>query len=540
MTSAVVVAGLVFLLVVGGLIVLGMRLWRGREHEADQGGLDLIPYLLMALAVGVAGFSLARLARASLTPDRLVGRPTGEIAGALAGLVVAAPITYFLWRRQAKRRTANPRGPGWPIYLAAIELVFLTAFFVAVAQLADAVTTSAATAQWPDLVVYGGIIAFHWWAERRQPLYDDAGEVPRLVGSSVALIAMVTGMVGTATWLLSEAYEAIGGSIAIPEPAVPLALLVTALPVWAWRWLPDWSEDAGIFRRFYLAVVTAVALTMSVGAAVALVSVLVTYLVGEAGRPATHFDIYPTALALAIVGLAVWLHHRPRIGEIRSGALRGYEYGMAATGLSSLVATSVAFVNAIFEPFFAGNSSEVLIVLACSVIASGWVWMWFWRKVQAAPRDTETRALQRRFYLIGMTIVTGLTAAGALIALLVVVFQAVLGEGGGISDSIRLPLTITIVPGLAAWHLFTHLRTDSTVLKRVETRPFTVTIVCSHPGDLAGRFPKEATTRVLYRADDAGTIDGAMADAIVAAVGTSSSLVWVDGDGFRVGPAREP
>jgi hypothetical protein len=33
-------------------------------------------------------------------------------------------------------------------------------------------------------------------------------------------------------------------------------------------------------------------------------------------------------------------------------------------------------------------------------------------------------------------------------------------------------------------------------------------------------------------------IDDAMAEEIVAAVGNRSSIVWVDEDGFRVGPAR--
>jgi hypothetical protein len=99
---SVAVALVLFLVIVGGLIALGVQAWRSRGEQEDQGGLDLIPYLLLALAVGVAGFSLARLARVSLAPDRFAGRPSGQIAAALAGLVVAAPVAYFLWRRQAK------------------------------------------------------------------------------------------------------------------------------------------------------------------------------------------------------------------------------------------------------------------------------------------------------------------------------------------------------------------------------------------------------------------------------------------------------
>jgi hypothetical protein len=99
---------------------------------------------------------------------------------------------------------------------------------------------------------------------------------------------------------------------------------------------------------------------------------------------------------------------------------------------------------------------------------------------------------------------------------------------------------LTVASGLAAWHLFTHVRADGAQLRRTEVKPFTVTVVCSHPGTLSTLFPKEATLRVMYRADDSGTIDETMAASIVSAVDSRSSLVWVDDGGFRVAAAREP
>ena len=205
--TTVVLAGVVFLLVVGGVIALVVRAVRGRDKQDEDGGLDLIPYLLLALFVGAAGFSLAALARASLTPDRLIGRPTGELAGALAGLVVAAPIAYFLGRRQARRRKAFPETPGWPVYLAIIELVFLTAFLAALAQVAGFLSGDGDRADWTDLVIYGGIVVLHWWAERRERPMGDIGDLPRLVGSGVALVALTIGLIGTLEWLFSVAYD---------------------------------------------------------------------------------------------------------------------------------------------------------------------------------------------------------------------------------------------------------------------------------------------------------------------------------------------
>jgi hypothetical protein len=211
---------------------------------------------------------------------------------------------------------------------------------------------------------------------------------------------------------------------------------------------------------------------------------------------------------------------------------------LAAAGLGAVIGAVVALINLVFEQRLAGTG-ETVVALGCSAVAAGLVWAWFWRKAQAAPRDEEIRALQRRMYLIGMAVITGLTAAGALIGSLVVVFRAILDEGGDISDSLRLPLTLTIVSGLAAWHLFTNLRADGAGHQRVEVKPFTVTIICSHPGSLTSLFPHEANTRVLYRADTTGVVDDQMAAEIVAAVTGRSSLVWVDESGFRVALARE-
>jgi Domain of unknown function (DUF5671) len=534
-------AGLVFLIIVGALIAVGVRAVRGRGKQDEDGGLDLIPYLILALAVGTAGFSLAALVRASLTPDRLIGRPTGEIAGALAGLVVAGPIAFLLWRRQARRRKTYAQTAGWHAYLAIIELVFLTAFLVAVSQVAAFLGGDGDRANPTDLVVYGGIVLFHWWAELRERPLGDIGDLARLVGSGVALVALTIGLIGTLGWIFSLAYDAFWGLADVPEPAVPLALVVAGAPIWAWRWLPPWEEGPNVLRDFYLGFVTALSLTMAIAAGVTMIVTLLTFLVGEGRRTAQeHFEVLPIALAFLFVGGGLWYHHVNRMGPGRSGARRGYEYAMAATGLAALVGSATALVEAVFTPTLAGtNSTTTLITIACAVIASGWVWLSFWRKAQAAPRSEEARALSRRIYLIGMAIVFGLTAAGSLIAVLVVVFRVLLGDIEASAGSLRIPVTLTLTSGLAAWHLFNQIRADGAGTRGTALEHFDVTVVCSHPGSLATLFPKEAKVRVIYRGDQVGVIGEEMAAEIVAAVDGRSSLVWVDESGFRLAAARE-
>jgi len=535
-----VLAVLVFVVVAGAVVAVVVRAVRGREKREEEGGLDLIPYLILALAVVAAGFALAALARASLTPDRIIGRPTGEIAGALAALVVAAPITYLLWRRQARRRKTFPATPGWPVYLAIIELVFLIAFLTAVSQLADFLAGGGEQADWTDLLIYGAIVVFHWWAERREVPRGDIGDLPRLVGSGVGLVALTIGLIGTLEWLFSVAYDALWGLGDIPDPAIPIALAAAGAAIWTWRWLPPWEEKPNVLRNFYVGFVTAFSLIMAIGAGVTMIATLFTFVFGERRPAVDHFDAFPLALSFSIVGLALWYHHGHRLGPGRGGGRRGYEYAMAATGLGSLVGSTTALVAAVFTPTLAGtNSGSTLLTIACAVIAAGWVWLIFWRKAQAAPRAEEARALSRRIYLIGMAIILGLTAAGSLIAVLVVVFRALLGEIEADAGSLRIPVTLTLTAGLATWHLFDQIRADGAGAKTIESKPFAVTVICSHPGTLATLFPEEATLRVLYRGDDAGMIDEGMASAIVAAVDGRSSLVWVDESGFRLAAARE-
>jgi len=537
--SIEVLAVVVFVVVVGGVIALIVRAVRPREKQDDEGGLDLIPYLLLALAVVAAGFALGALARASLTPDRLIGRPTGELAGALAALVVATPIAYLLWRRQARRRRTFPATPGWPVYLAIIELVFLIAFLAAVSQFAEFLTGDGDRTDWTDLLIYGGIVVFHWWAERRERPRGEIADLPRLVGSGVALVALTIGLIGTLEWLFSISYDALWGLGDTPDPAVPIALAVAGTAIWARRWLPAWDEEPNVLRNFYLGFVTAFSLTMAIGAVVTMIATLLTFVFGEGEPGADHFDVFPLALAFSVVGGGLWYHHSHRLGPGRTGGRRGYEYAMAATGLGALVGSATALVDAAFTPTLAGaDSGSELIALGCAVIAAGWVWLTFWRKAQAAPRAEEVRALPRRVYLIGMAIILGLTAAGSLIAVLVVVFRALLGEIEAGAGTLRIPVTLTLTAGLATWHLFNQIRADGAGARRTESKPYAVTVICSHPGTLATLFPEEATVRVLYRGDDAGIIDEAMATAIVAAVDGRSALVWVDEDGFRLAEAR--
>jgi hypothetical protein len=529
------------ILVGAGLLIA--KLWRRHPDQPDEEGVDILPYVVLAIAVGVGTFALARLARAGLAGETFAGDNTNEIAAALAGLVVAAPISFFLWRRQARRRKLHPGLPGWPIYLAAIEVVFLTAFFSGVSQVARALADNSSADPWTNLVVYGGVVAFHWWAARQDAPSGDASELPRLVGSGVALITLSIGLSGVLTWLLERGYDGAFGEDLLSarsdnDVLVALALLVTGALVWAWRWLPEWVAEPSVLRSMYLAAVSVISLTTALGAGIAIVSQVVGYFLAADVDAAQHFNSVPITLSILAVSFAVWAHHRERMGGERNRAVVGYGYSMAAIGLGTLVGSGTALVTTVWDtPLAVDPTREGLVALGLTVLTAGVVWRSFWRAAQQ-HRVEEARAIQRRVYLVGMAFILGLTAAGALIAVLVVAFQILLGEGDQSNSSLPTSVTLTILAGLATWHLFTAIRSDGPRDVTPLGAPFAVTVICSHPGPLATAFPKEARLRVQYRTDGVGIVDEAMAGQIVEAVGGRPSYVWVDQDGFRTAPIR--
>lgn len=535
--TAALIPLLVVLAVLAGVVILITRLFSRREAQGKQDGSDVLAYLILALAVAVAGFALARLAREALSGNRLAGDPDLQIAGALAALVVASPIAIILWRRQARRRSQFPGASGWPVYLALIELTFLTAFFVAVAQVVNGLDVIRISGVASDAVIYAGIVAFHWWIANREPPEGELSELPRLVGSGVALIATTVGLVAVLSDVFDLAYAAAFGG-EDPSPAWDgIDLLVAGAVVWAWRWLPAWDHEPSPLRRLYLGAAAFAALVTALGSGIALAATLISF--PFASRAAVvHFHDLPGILSVGLVALAVWVLHRRAMGPGRDGAVRGYEYAMAAVGLAALVGAASGLVASAWATPIAGDpGGQSLIALGLTALGAGWVWIRFWRRAQA-NRLAERRTPQRRFFLVGMAVIGGLTAAGALIAVLVVVFRAVLGEDVATTDSLPLSVSLAAFAGLATWHLVAALRADGPQEAHAVGAPFEVTVICSHPGQLAARFPEEARLRVLYRDDGIGVVDDEMADRIVAEVAGRPALVWIDGDGYRVAPAR--
>lgn len=528
--SLVVLAG-----IAAGLVVVVRRVL-GRRGSVD--GSDVLVYLLMALAVGVAAFALAALAAAAFPGDSFIGDAETQVATSLAGLVVAGPIAFILWRRQAQRRTEHPESAGWTVYLALIEAVFMTSFAVAAGGILFYLLGEGDTVPWVNAVVFAGVIVFHEAAIRQTPPMSDAGNLYRVIGSAIGLTATAIGAAGVLYWILDLLYGSLTPTASEADPAVWLAFLIVGVPIWAYRWWREWDRDPGTPMNAWLVITSVAGLFTAVGTAFGLIVTTLIYFVDSGDSAATHFAAVPGLVATGVVALAVWAHHRRRMGTERSPSVQFYGYVMSAIGLSSAIAGATGLATIAFAPADLINEPTAFVISITGVLVAGLlVWWYFWNSAQRAPRELEVASPARRLYLVGFAVVTGLTSAGALIAVLVVVFQWIIS--GETSDALAVQASLFVFSGLATWHLLRVNSGDRDMIESPEVvTPFEVTLICSHPGRIATLFPKEARLRVIHRDDEAGMIDDAMAEAIVDEVGANSSMVWVDEAGYRIAPAR--
>lgn len=528
-------------LILAALVIGGIALVRrvtGKHDEGGGEGGDVLIYLLMALAVGVAGFALASLAATALAGGDFVVDVRGRVANSLAALVVGVPVAVLLWRRQERRRESHPRSAGWTVYLALMEAVFMTSLVAALFGFFSWIFTDSTDAAWTNIVVFGGIVVFHEWAASRTPPASDAAGLPRVIGSAVGLVATVIGLGGVIWWLLSEVYATLTPTAGGSDLGTWISFLLAGAPVWYYRWLRPWPGEADTPRNAWTFLTSVAGLTAALGALTVTAIETILFLVSDTAPAGAHFDFLPATITVAIVGGAGWAHHRRRLGRERTDPVRAYDYAMTAIGLVATVGGATALSTAAFGPSdLVGSSAEVIIGTTTILVVGAAVWLFFWTRATRQPRELEAASGPRRFYLIALSVVLGLTSAGSLIATLVIVFQRLLGSGG--DESIVVPVSLFVFAGLATWHLLRVNSEDRALIGSEETlTPFNVTIVCSHPGMISAKFPDVARVRVLYRDDETGVIDEEMADEIVAAVGNRSSYVWVDADGYRVAASR--
>lgn len=522
------------LLLVAIVLVVVIAIQRSMKKTEDKGGgADVVSYLVLALAMGVAGFALAELANTAFPGDRFVFDPGQSLATSLAALVVSAPFVVYFWRRQADRRARYPSSTGWTLYLSLMELVFTTAFVVTAVLFVNGLISDESASAWTGTLVFGAIVVFHEFAAHRTPPLSDAGELQRVIGSAIGLITGAAGLVGSLAAVFSIVFDTLDIGF---DPWV--AMLVVGAPVWAYRWLRPWSAEPSVPRLAWTILVSVASMAFALGSATTIVVLSLQYVLGDPQAAGQHFEPLPIVLALLVAAAPIWVMHRRALGEGRSNPLRIYEYALAGIGLAAGVSGAIALTLTAFDRgLIVGGGIEDVIAFATTMVVGLAVWRFFGGRWTKGEPEFEATAWPRRLYTLGLGVIFGLVSAGSLITTLFILLRRLID--GETTTSLLSPITVFLYTGLATWYLLAAFSRDRDVAQSEEViTPFEVTIITSHPGMVAMRFPSQAKLHVIHRGDEAGPIDDDMADAIVAAVDNKPSLVWVDQDGFRVAPKR--
>jgi hypothetical protein len=463
------------LLVIGVIvvgIVLAARRRGGSSIDAPDGVSirHLFVHLMLFASAIVGAIGLMGL---GTTIDPGAAGNAEDLAGPLAMALVGGAVFGGLTRSTIRAHVRDPderRSLAWALYLNAMLVVSMVVAVVCAVATADGfldgnwhgVTVAGA-------VVWGGLWAGHWWAWRRA--------TPTMLPMAHIWILSVMGlwMAATATWIsVGSAVEAfLANALSLPSAItadqVWLGLIAAAFgaAAWVWHWLLH-GVHAARHEGWLITVLlfgTLAGLALAVASAgVALYFALLAGF-GETGALTTSEQLLRIAMPAigAVVGWVVWhYHHRLVIGTgERTEVHRVHDYLETAVGV---VTVAVAVAMLVLAGFAAiadlpggADGARRLLAAATLLVVGLPVWTVGWRRVQrlAAADGTERESPARRTYLLSLFGVGGMVAFGALIGLLIGVFEWLLGDStaGELAASIDLPAALLVATAaIAAYH----------------------------------------------------------------------------------------
>ncbi len=343
----------------------------------------------------------------------------------IGGVIVAAGLWYYLWRRENLEGQPSPRAQTvkrWRIY--GLSVIFLTAAVTATYWIALALTYA---------------------------VYEFA----------------------------TDASDTLLGPEDIEDPlrtAAAWALVGTV--AWAVQWQAVATRDEeSVLRQVYLygfAFVGGAALAL--WGASATIYVVIAQLVGAdyTATAAAYFQQFILPTVSLLIGLALLAYHWSiirRHATRRSPSAESphlsttFKYIMSAVGLIALVPGIMVLVMTILFLLTEGDvlspgsdDAEALAVALTMIIVGAPLWFTFWWRVVHA----DPNSLIRRIYLYVALIALGGTTLITLITLLAAVLTEVLGQGSGFLEDALIPGLSIVIPAAAffAYHVLI-LREDA-------------------------------------------------------------------------------
>lgn len=488
---------LVPLLVVTGVVFGVVRLTRSRSPrpvpQSDGGSTRrLFVYTMLFVALMVAAVGLQGLLGRVLT--NAAARSDSEFATTLALTLVGIPVFVALARSTWRRLTEHPderNAIGWTIYLAGASITALAAGCIASIDLINRLVHGIGFdgRLLAMVIVWGAVWVIHWYAWRIAPP-TRAGSLPLYLGSAFGLGLLAggfaTAMSNLATlWFDGASDVAVGIEGADVAAAAIVGLIGGA--VWTWHWLTHsvTLQRTPLWLSYVMLYGVLGGLTAALIGAGRSLFLLLEWLVGdpETTSALLHFRDVSPAAAWALAGIAVWRYHAtlvgPAAGRVRTDVDRTYDAIVAATSLAAVAGALTILVVAIFQLADPGAASsgddggDVLLAAVTLLAVGGPLWAVSWSRMQRHARrgPEEAASTPRRTFLFGVLGVSGVIAFGALIGLLIVLFETWLEERtGSLSGALQWPVALLITSGTVAAYHFVVARAEREARVRIPRR----------------------------------------------------------------------
>ncbi len=464
-------AAFVPLLIIGGIIAVVVAAVHRNEQDPKDPGIGTVrrvffyglAFVALMLATSGVTLLLSQILD-SIFGHAVLRNDSFRIAFGLAATIVGTPIWLLLWRAAGHSLEQYPAERGslgrkfYTYLVLSVSAGVVAAFLV---QLLEGIFSPS---QFnldvvSPVIVWSGLWWLHWtWEEAEGQPSPTALSVRRLyvyVTATYGLILLAVGVGQVLGELLNEAYNALfGGAVIGPiGPAVwdvplrdSLSLALIGAIWWWWHWHRIASGDTDSALRQVVIYLVAIfgGLVISVGAAATvLFAVLAWAFDPQAATPlVAHFQVVPGALAVAVIGVALWRYHSEvvlgetaRSGERLISARRAYRYLTAAVGLGTLavgLATLVGLFIGLIIPGARGSltggrfwAGPLAVALTLMIVGTPLWWRYWSMEQSAALAGTpgERQSLSRRIFIFVVFGASVLATLAALSTFLLLVLQ---------------------------------------------------------------------------------------------------------------------
>jgi hypothetical protein len=396
----------------------------------------------------------------------VIGGVTQRASLGIAMVIVGAPLWLLHWtftRRQLERQPEEAGAVLRKLYVyGALFLAAVIGLFAFQFLVAYLLGTEDFSSVWAaQLIVWGGVWAFHWVQEQREGQPSSGSRTVRrwyLYGvSAVSLAFLVSGATNVLAVVITRAYDEL--FIGTTFTATPLwgdqmkGALSNVVPGGVW-WGVHWllfsrGDVESTLRQVYLYLFAFLfgAASVLVSTAIILFTVM-QWLLGAPGadpNAAVHFRAIPNALPSLVVGLGILGYHWAVVQEESRaladrlpGARRSFRYIMSALGLGTLATGVVLLLGGVIsflfpvpgDPLTGTEAWRDPLALAFTLIFIGApLWLWYWSRAQRHAQEeglAERNALSRRIFLYVALGALALAAVGGLVGVLSILLEDIL------------------------------------------------------------------------------------------------------------------